>query len=84
MARITVEDCLEKEGNRFSLVLLAAKRAKQLLSGKLQTVVSRGNRPIVVALREIAAEKIAFKENYGFNSEEVVENGALGKKEDGN
>jgi DNA-directed RNA polymerase subunit omega len=80
MARITVEDCLEKEGNRFSLVLLAAKRAKQLLSGNLQTVVSRGNRQIVVALREVANGKVSFKENYGFNSENVVENGALLKK----
>ncbi len=80
MARITVEDCLEKEGNRFSLALLAAKRAKQLLTGKLQTVPSKGNRQIVVSLREIADGKVAFKENYGFNSEEVVENGAYIKE----
>ena len=80
MARITVEDCLEKEGNRFSLILLAAKRSKQLLAGKLQTVVSRGNRPIVVALREIAADKVTFKESYGLHSEKLEENGSLKRK----
>ena len=80
MARITVEDCLEKEGNRFSLIMLASKRAKQLLAGKLQTVTSRGNRQIVVALREIAAGKVIFKTDYGLNSEKLEENGSLKRK----
>ncbi len=62
MARITVEDCLEKEPNRFLLVLLAAYRAKQLLSGAEPLIDDkRNNRPIVVALREIAAGKVRFK-----------------------
>jgi DNA-directed RNA polymerase subunit omega len=60
MARVTVEDCLEKVPNRFSLVLLVAKRAKQLLKGSDLTVATRGNKFIVGALREVAAGNVAF------------------------
>ncbi|MCC6933423.1 MAG: DNA-directed RNA polymerase subunit omega [Deltaproteobacteria bacterium] len=60
MARITVEDCLAIENNRFSLVCLAAKRAKQLLSGK-QAVTDSKNKAVVTALREIAAGKVHYK-----------------------
>jgi DNA-directed RNA polymerase subunit omega len=54
MARITVEDCLEKIPNRFELVLGAARRAKQLLKGARPLVESE-NKEVVTALREIAA-----------------------------
>lgn len=64
MARITVEDCLRVENNRFSLVILAAKRAKQLLAGKHLLIESRGNKSVVNALREIAAGKVHFKTSY--------------------
>lgn len=57
MARITVEDCLKKVGNRFELVLLAVKRAKQLLKGARPLVESE-NKEVVTALREIAAGKV--------------------------
>jgi DNA-directed RNA polymerase subunit omega len=57
MARITVEDCLEKVPNRFDLVILGAKRAKQLLEGA-KPLVESDNREVVVALREIAAGKV--------------------------
>jgi DNA-directed RNA polymerase subunit omega len=57
MARITVEDCLEKVANRFELVILGAKRAKQLFKGA-KPLVDSDNREIVVALREIAAGKV--------------------------
>jgi DNA-directed RNA polymerase subunit omega len=57
MARITVEDCLSEIPSRFELVILAAKRAKQLLKGAKPLLVS-DNRAIVIALREIAAGKI--------------------------
>lgn len=54
MARITVEDCLEHVENRFALVLLATKRARQLANGK-EPLIDRGNdKPTVLALREIA------------------------------
>lgn len=61
MARITVEDCLTKETNRFGLVLLAAKRAKQLLNGSKQAIEdNRGNKSVVTALREIADGQVRF------------------------
>jgi len=60
MARITVEDCLLKEPNRFALVLLAAKRTKQLFSGATSTLTGVKNRPVVTALREIAAGNVCF------------------------
>jgi DNA-directed RNA polymerase subunit omega len=57
MARITVEDCLEKIPNRFELVLLASKRAKLLLKGA-RPLVDTENKDIVTSLREVAAGKV--------------------------
>ncbi len=57
MARITVEDCLDRVPNRFELVLLAARRAKQLLKGA-RPLVDSDNKDIVTALREVAEEKV--------------------------
>lgn len=58
MARVTVEDCLAKVQNRFELVALASKRAKQIFKGQKPLVENYKNRPIVMALREIAAGKV--------------------------
>lgn len=60
MARITVEDCLEVVDNRFDLVMLAAKRARQLANGvePLLDNSEANDKPTVMALREIAARKI--------------------------
>ena len=56
MARVTVEDCLDKVENRFELVLVAAKRAHQLNSGDYRTTLDVGkDKPTVLALREIEA-----------------------------
>jgi DNA-directed RNA polymerase subunit omega len=55
MARITIEDCIEKVPNRFRLVQMAAIRAKQLKRGAAPLVGSVDNKEIVTALREIAA-----------------------------
>ncbi len=55
MARITVEDCLEKIPNRFELIHIAAKRVKQIAKGSRPLVTAPNNKPAVVALREIAA-----------------------------
>ena len=60
MARITVEDCLERVPNRFELVLLAARRAKQLLKGA-RPLVESDNKEVVTSLREIAAEKVELR-----------------------
>jgi len=54
MARITVEDCLEHVDNRFELVLLATKRARQLANGKDPLLEWENDKPTVLALREIA------------------------------
>lgn len=64
MARLTVEDCLPRVGNRFNLVLLAAKRARQIALGSKPLVEEEGDKPTVIALREIAA---------GLMNEEVLE-----------
>lgn len=54
MARVTVEDCLENVKNRFELVLVAAKRARQLSKGAEPLVPEENDKPTVIALREIA------------------------------
>ncbi len=55
MARVTVEDCLEHVDNRFELVMVASKRARQITTGgKEATVPWDNDKPTVVALREIA------------------------------
>ena len=54
MARITVEDCLEHVENRFDLVLLAARRARQIAQGADPLVPPENDKPTVIALREIA------------------------------
>lgn len=54
MARVTVEDCLEKVNNRFALVILVSKRAKQILRGSQPVVSRKDNKFIVTSLREVA------------------------------
>ena len=61
MARITVEDCLREENNRFALVQLASKRTKQLLHGSKSVIEDpRANKAVVTALREIASGRVRF------------------------
>ena len=57
MARITVEDCLNKVNNRFALIHMAAKRVRQLRKGDEPTILSK-NRDVVISLREIAAGNV--------------------------
>jgi len=59
MARITVEDCLEHVDNRFDLVLLAARRARQISQGADPLVTPENDKPTVIALREIADNLIS-------------------------
>ena len=54
MARITVEDCISQVNNRFELVLLATKRARQIARGATPLVAEENDKPAVLALREIA------------------------------
>ena len=69
MARITIEDCLEKVENRYELVHLAAKRVKQLRDGA-EPLVSAKNKDVVIALREIAAGKVKHAEISEYDSDE--------------
>ena len=61
MARITIEDCLKRVDNRFKLVHMAAARVRQIREGSEYLVSSPKNEDIVVALRELAAGKVAEK-----------------------
>ncbi|MFZ1816053.1 MAG: DNA-directed RNA polymerase subunit omega [Rhizobiaceae bacterium] len=59
MARVTVEDCVDKVENRFELVLLASHRARQISSGSQITIARDNDKNPVVALREIADETLS-------------------------
>ncbi|UNU73757.1 DNA-directed RNA polymerase subunit omega [Moraxella nasovis] len=59
MARVTIEDCLENVDNRFELILVASRRARQLAQGNVDpTVAVQNDKPTVLALREIAAGNV--------------------------
>ena len=77
MARITVEDCLQRVDNRFELVLVAARRARQLATGgKDPLVAETSDKPTVIALREIEAGLIgpdSFDEPLEATFEEMLE-----------
>jgi DNA-directed RNA polymerase subunit omega len=60
MARVTVEDCLPRVDNRFALVLLGARRARQLMAGARPVLEISKNKPPVLALREVATGKVKF------------------------
>jgi DNA-directed RNA polymerase subunit omega len=71
MARITVEDCLEKIPNRFELIHVAAKRVKQMAKGSKAMIVHSTNKSAVIALREIAAGFVG-KQAASENEEEGI------------
>jgi len=62
MARITVEDCIDKFPSRFELVLVASNRARKLFSGESPTVEIDNDKNTVIALREIAEETVSSEE----------------------
>ena len=69
MARVTIEDCLEKVENKFALSVAAMKRARQIVKGAPILASETDNKHVVSALREIAEEKVKviypeYKENY--------------------
>ena len=70
MARITVEDCMDLVENRFELVHLASKRAKQLIKGS-KPLTRSSNREIVTALREIADKLIYFEKKVSLEDKEL-------------
>jgi DNA-directed RNA polymerase subunit omega len=72
VARVTVEDCLEKVPNRFALVILAAERAR-MLSRRARALIECENKAAVTSLREIAANKVHFTEDIKENVELYLE-----------
>ena len=75
MARVTVEDCLDRIPSRFALVIVAARRTRQLLKGSESRVKSR-NREAVTALREISSGAVYVEENIAEILEQHVEQGS--------
>lgn len=85
MARVTVEDCLDKVDNRFQLVLLAGHRARMIREGSPMTVERNNDKDPVIALREIADETVdmdTIKESYISNLQEVRPNEDVEREED--
>ena len=83
MARVTVEDCLAHEENRFALCVLASKRTRQLNRG-VPALVESKNRAAVTALREIAAERVKFNRVVNdLVNDHIVETKALHDAQDG-
>jgi DNA-directed RNA polymerase subunit omega len=78
MARITVEDCLQKVKNRYALIHAASKRARQLLNGARDLVEHDNNKPTVVALREIAAGKVEV--DFREETEEAIPRASVSKE----
>jgi DNA-directed RNA polymerase subunit omega len=72
MARVTVEDCLERIPNRFALMIVATKRARQLLKGASPKVKSK-NKTSVTALREIASGAVYIEQDLREVMEQYVE-----------
>jgi DNA-directed RNA polymerase subunit omega len=70
MARITVEDCMDTVENRFELVHLSTKRAKQLLKGS-KPLIKSTNREVVTALREIAEKLVYFEKKEALETKEI-------------
>jgi DNA-directed RNA polymerase subunit omega len=76
MARVTVEDCIDKVENRFELVLLASHRARMLATGAQMTIARDNDKNPVVALREIADETLSpgdLKEDFIHSLQKFVE-----------
>lgn len=80
MARVTVEDCLERIPNRFALMIVATKRARQLLKGATPKVKSK-NRVAVTALREIAAGVVYVEQDLREVMEQYIEAKHIGRSD---
>ncbi len=81
MARVTVEDCILKVDNRFELVLMASKRAKDIEHGSQPTVSRDNDKPTILALREIADETISLDGLKELTKRSLVEEKAPFKQE---
>lgn len=82
MARITVEDCLDHVDNRFELVIVASKRARQLSNGQEALVPWENDKPTVVALREIAAGLVTKSSLEARDKRDAADRVAASERED--
>ncbi len=73
MTSVTVDDCLDKVGNRFQLVVIASRRARQLAMGATPRVDVEGSKPTVAALKEIASGLITPDEIRSINIQTQME-----------
>ena len=73
MARVTIEDCLEIYPNRFELVKVASRRARQILNGHPPAIDPEGDKATVIALREIALNILPAEKDESINIEGVDE-----------
>lgn len=81
MARLTVEDCLEHVDNRFQLVLVASKRARQIANGKDPLVPLENDKPTVIALREIEEGLVDASILDEVNAQEHAEESVVSEEE---
>ena len=81
MARLTVEDCLDHVDNRFQLVLVASKRARQIANGKDPMVPIENDKPTVIALREIEEGFVDASILDEVNAQEHAEESIVGEEE---
>lgn len=81
MARITVEDCIHNVDNRFELVLMATRRARQIANGAEPMLEWENDKPTVVALREIAEGKINARNLAELEAAEMVEEETAAEEE---
>ena len=77
MARVTIEDCLKKVNNRFTIIEIAAKRARQIMNGTSEAMIKSNDKPGVIALREIAAGLINPEKKEHDDFEEVNQHDEL-------
>ncbi|HKI62433.1 MAG TPA: DNA-directed RNA polymerase subunit omega [Mariprofundaceae bacterium] len=81
MARVTVEDCIRFYPNRFEMVCLATKRARQLMNGMAPMVVADNDKPTVQALREMGEGMISWENLYEMDEQERARLAAFAEEE---
>lgn len=84
MARVTIEDCVRHYPNRFEMVLLAAKRARQLIRGIPPLLDNDGEKPTVQALREIASGRLTWDVYFDLEEQERRRLEAMASEEEEN
>ncbi|MFQ5518458.1 MAG: DNA-directed RNA polymerase subunit omega [Mariprofundus sp.] len=82
MARVTVEDCIRYYPNRFEMVLLASRRARQVMDGMPTPLEGSGDKPAVVALREMGDGFVSWDTLFEQDEQERLRQAALAEEEE--